>query len=625
MGKLWDFFRKKKTEGTSQEEQIVEKVPQEEQEVVWAPQEETKVEAAPQEEVKAEASPQEGQPSEASQSQQPIRHYYTPSTDLPKPTQPTKEEEYDVVIPSEKGDATLAHQYSIHMPESNIDIAWKAAEEKRWYLTASIVDGNIHLFSGDDDIGILNERANMMKDWLRRGDPYLIILENVNSETGCTVRLVFYRDQKKQYANCEQSVVALVSYKSEAKQDNQAGMMDGEEVEARRNYKKDNCVVISAAFGPIGNLPKMYAKRYIEEGAALVVLDHCEVDDDYKDKPFVRIYWKPRKRVVKTDRQKENTVSALPFDFTVFDVETTGLKPNSDHIIEISALRYRNGAPTESFSTLVCPPLTESYCLRDGEWGLHSYYIPPEITKLTGITDDMVKEMPRIEEVLPKFIQFIGEDILVGHNVKFDVNFILAAGVELLNPLIDTMRIARRAFPELAHHRLQDVVKACGVSNDKAHRALSDCRATGDSFLVMREMLLHSDPKTGVVSDQPRKRAYKNQHGPKPRDIQPTVDYIDPDGALFGKSIVFTGELTISRAEAMQLAVNAGAVVKTSVSRKTNYLVVGKQDKSLVGEDGMSTKEENAYAINEQGKAHIEIIGEDEFIKLAKGEVVANV
>lgn len=177
------------------------------------------------------------------------------------------------------------------MPEADQDVALKAAQGKQWYLTASIVDGGIHLFSGDADLGVLNERADMMQDWLRRGDPYLAILERINSETGCTVRLVFYRDKKQQYANREQSVVALVSYKSEEKQENIACLNEGDELDAEEDFEKDDCVVVSALLGSIGNLPQKHAKRFIDEGAALVVFDHSEEDDDFKDKLFVRIYW----------------------------------------------------------------------------------------------------------------------------------------------------------------------------------------------------------------------------------------------------------------------------------------------------------------------------------------------
>ena len=86
---------------------------------------------------------------------------------------------------------------------------------------------------------------------------------------------------------------------------------------------------------------------------------------------------------------------------------------------------------------------------------------------------------------------------------------------------------------------------------------------------------------------------------------------------------MFTGELHISRAEAMQLAVDVGAKVTSSVSKKTDYVVVGKQDLALVGEDGMSTKEERAHALNSEGVANIQIIGEAEFLALIhQGETV---
>lgn len=81
---------------------------------------------------------------------------------------------------------------------------------------------------------------------------------------------------------------------------------------------------------------------------------------------------------------------------------------------------------------------------------------------------------------------------------------------------------------------------------------------------------------------------------------------------------MFTGELSIDRAAAMQMAVDVGAVVKSGVSGKTDYLVVGTQDLALVGADGMSSKEEKAYALNQAGKAHIQIIREQEFIDLVR-------
>ena len=106
----------------------------------------------------------------------------------------------------------------------------------------------------------------------------------------------------------------------------------------------------------------------------------------------------------------------------------------------------------------------------------------------------------------------------------------------------------------------------------------------------------------------------------KPTEIKVTVENIDSNNPLYGKSVVFTGELSMDRSQAMQLAVNAGASVKTSVSRKTDYLIVGKQDLQLVGEDGMSTKEEKAHALNNAGSANVKIIDEATFLQLVEKE-----
>lgn len=87
---------------------------------------------------------------------------------------------------------------------------------------------------------------------------------------------------------------------------------------------------------------------------------------------------------------------------------------------------------------------------------------------------------------------------------------------------------------------------------------------------------------------------------------------------LWGRIVVFTGNLpSIPRHQAIQIAVNCGAVIRGSVSSKTNYLVVGEQDLDIVGLDGMSTKQERALELNSAGKGHIQIIDEAEFLRLA--------
>lgn len=152
-------------------------------------------------------------------------------------------------------------------------------------------------------------------------------------------------------------------------------------------------------------------------------------------------------------------------DYTVFDLETTGIRPDFDEIIEISAIRVREHVVVDEFSTLVNP-------------GMH---IPAAASRVNHITDGMVADSPGIEDALAGFLEFAGEDILVGHNIhSFDLNFICRAamrvsgrGVE--NDYIDTLYMARQCLPELPHHKLSDVADYFHISTAGAHRALNDC------------------------------------------------------------------------------------------------------------------------------------------------------
>lgn len=213
-----------------------------------------------------------------------------PVTQVPPPSAKSKEK-YDVVIPEEKDGAPLAYRYSVPFVPSDLDAVLAAAKAERWYLSAKQIGKEIHLFSEETNLGILTERADMVSDWLKRGEPYLIILERVNSETGCTVMLVFYRDKQKYYANREQTVTALTAFKAEAKQDVLSCLGEGDELELEEEWDKEDSAVVTFMGDAIGRLPKKYAQKYISDGAALVVLDHMEEDDEFVKKPYVRIYW----------------------------------------------------------------------------------------------------------------------------------------------------------------------------------------------------------------------------------------------------------------------------------------------------------------------------------------------
>jgi DNA polymerase-3 subunit epsilon len=162
-------------------------------------------------------------------------------------------------------------------------------------------------------------------------------------------------------------------------------------------------------------------------------------------------------------------VISFPLDYTVIDLETTGLDPERDLIIEFAAIKVRNGRVTDTFQQL-CDP---------------GFPIPPTITNITGIDDEMVRFCPNPRQVLPDFLDFIGNDFVVGHNVLFDVRFVVRSAEVFKNNYIDTMKIFRKLHPNLLHHRLSDMVDFYEKKNESAHRALSDCFATQACFEAM--------------------------------------------------------------------------------------------------------------------------------------------
>lgn len=163
--------------------------------------------------------------------------------------------------------------------------------------------------------------------------------------------------------------------------------------------------------------------------------------------------------------------------FVVFDLETTGLSSEINHITEIGAVKVEHGEITERWSSFVNP----------GE------SIPPKIVELTGITDEMVAEAPKIEDILNDFLKFCEGSVLVAHNANFDVGFIKKAtadsGVPFDFSYIDTLQLARCLYPELANHKLNTLSKHLKILLENHHRAVDDAKATADIFVKMLEEL----------------------------------------------------------------------------------------------------------------------------------------
>lgn len=168
------------------------------------------------------------------------------------------------------------------------------------------------------------------------------------------------------------------------------------------------------------------------------------------------------KRII---REKGKRLTAYVQDYVVFDLETTGLSPATDEIIEISGIKVRAHKIVDTFSTLVNPWMP----------------IPYGATRVNGITDAMVKDAPVLKEALGNFLMFIGDDILVGHNIHtFDTNFIYDGAIrefgrKVTNNYVDTLYLAKICLPRMKTHKLTDIAAHFAIATEGAHRALNDC------------------------------------------------------------------------------------------------------------------------------------------------------
>jgi DNA polymerase-3 subunit epsilon len=165
--------------------------------------------------------------------------------------------------------------------------------------------------------------------------------------------------------------------------------------------------------------------------------------------------------------------------FLIVDLETTGLSPKNSEIIEIAALRVEGGVIIDKFHTLVKPSLG---------------FIPPNITKLTGITNALIIDKPTIEEVFPHFLEFSKNSIIVAHNAAFDLSFLNVVSYQITgklmqNPVLCTQTLAKRLFPDIPSKSLANLAYHFNIPYHKKHRALSDAQVTFELFKKMIDYL----------------------------------------------------------------------------------------------------------------------------------------
>lgn len=175
----------------------------------------------------------------------------------------------------------------------------------------------------------------------------------------------------------------------------------------------------------------------------------------------------------------EATLDAVQTDDTiiVLDTETTGLDHKCEKLIEIAAVKMKNGEVIETFSSLVNPQKP----IRYSSFLIHN------------ISEEMVQDAPNIEEVLPKFLKFVGDHAFVAHNAIFDYSFINEAmkatyGKRFLNHRIDTFEMYRSVFPDEGSHGLNALLRRFGFNEDVVHRALDDAMCLAKVYPRLRSL-----------------------------------------------------------------------------------------------------------------------------------------
>ena len=295
----------------------------------------------------------------------------------------------------------------------------------------------------------------------------------------------------------------------------------------------------------------------------------------------------------------------IPTDYTLVDLETTGLNSKYDKIIEVGCIKYHNGSEVARYQTLVKPPIK----------------IPYGVELKTGITNEMVADAPKFEEIAKDVWEFLKGEIIVGHNVdNFDMkflyeNFKIHLGLDFDNDSVDTLKIARKALPNIKRHNLDSMIDYFKISPDfSRHRAIGDCQFENLLLGCLKNFI----EKNNINLTATKKKYnghFQNYHelmiNLKPETFSPEYNHI-----FFEKCCVFTGKLEeMSRMKAAQIVVNIGGRCEDNVTQRTNFLIVGDTDYKEGLEGYETNKMKKAKKLIEQGQ-DLQIIPESTFYEL---------
>lgn len=316
-------------------------------------------------------------------------------------------------------------------------------------------------------------------------------------------------------------------------------------------------------------------------------------------------------------------------DFVAIDFETATSDPNSACAV---GLAFVVGLEVVATTHRLIQPPGNQYA----QGNIHVHGIYPEDTE----------HAPDFLTVWQELHPMLAGRALIAHNARFDMSVIKASLAAYGDPYvqqyadfkyIDSIAMARDLVPgrknlaacaqclgvELSHHHNAECdAVACAQIAITCIKA-NHCLNLGEFCFSQPHIRIQelSDLVLPVRTPTPVPRGRNPRSGPKyhPKEIRPQVTFFDPNHPFYQKSLVFTGELSIDRREAMQRAVNVGAIIKTAVSRKTDFLVVGRQYNGPGGTATVSNKEEKARAILAEGKSRLRLLSEREFLHLLQG------
>lgn len=187
----------------------------------------------------------------------------------------------------------------------------------------------------------------------------------------------------------------------------------------------------------------------------------------------------------------------MSLSYIAVDIETTGLRPDRDQIIEIGAVKYVDGVVTDVYSSFINPSIS----------------LPERITQLTGITDDMLIDARSASVVIPEFLEFADMDIILGHNIMFDFSFLKTAAIQYGYSFekqgIDTLKLARDLHSEHPSKTLEAMCELYGITREHKHRAYDDAKAAAELYQLIRTKFYKDAPQKFVaeaLSYQPKKQ-----------------------------------------------------------------------------------------------------------------------